>query len=277
MLVHTDGKGYFMNKYKANYINVATKEIDKSMFINAENIQQARGTANIPENMPENCYCKVYVILDTPQAITEASTEIVKRTTANMISREGGEIQYRLYNAIRTPHSTDPDMMDCLQVVNLALWEYRHEQTEDAYLQAYKALNKHLYDSRQIRLSVTAMRTMYIEDIDGDIISVNKGINAIIKASDPLPTIEDENDTQKQLDTITTLLIDILQDYTPIQKRVIKLVADGYSERQIADKMNRKKTTIHEHKQAAQKKALKKYPNGIEDIKTLLKTLTADE
>ena len=277
MLVHTDGREYYMNKYKVNYTDTATKEITKTLFLQADNIRQARETANSADNLPENCYCKVYCILDTPEAIIEASTEIVKRTTANMISREGGEIQYRLYNAIRQPHPTDPDIMDCLSVVNLALWENRQEETETAYRTAYHALNKHLYDSRQIKLSVTAMRTIYIEDIDGEIISVNKGINAIIKASDPLPNIEDATDTDEKADTITALLLDILKDYTPIQKRVIKLVAEGLSERQIADKMNRTKTTIHEHKTNAQKKAFKKYPNGIDDIKALLKALTADE
>lgn len=277
MLVHTDGREYYMNKYKVNYTDTATKEITKTLFLQADNIRQARETANSADNLPENCYCKVYCILDTPEAIIEASTEIVKRTTANMISREGGEIQYRLYNAIRQPHPTDADIMDCLSVVNLALWENRQEETETAYRTAYHALNKHLYDSRQIKLSVTAMRTVYIEDIDGEIISVNKGINAIIKASDTLPNIEDATDTDEKADTITALLLDILKDYTPIQKRVIKLVAEGLSERQIADKMSRTKTTIHEHKTNAQKKAFKKYPNGIDDIKALLKALTADE
>ena len=168
-------------EYKVNYTNHTTKEVVKTMMLQADDIRQARATANNPDNMPDNCYCKVYNILNTPEAITEASTEIVKRTTANMISREGGDIQYRLYNAIRQPHPTDPDIMDCLGVVNLALWEYRNEDTETAYKEAYKALNAHLYESRQIRLSVTAMRTVYIEDIDGDIINVNKGINAILE------------------------------------------------------------------------------------------------
>ena len=263
-------------EYKVNYTNHTTKEVVKTMMLQADDIRQARATANNPDIMPDNCYCKVYNILNTPEAITEASTEIVKRTTANMISREGGDIQYRLYNAIRQPHPSDPDIMDCLGVVNLALWEYRNEDTETAYKEAYKALNAHLYESRQIRLSVTAMRTVYIEDIDGDIINVNKGINAIIKASDPLPNITDEDEDTARIDTITEILIDILKDYTPIQKRVIKLVADGYSHRQIADKMNRHHKTIQEHITTAQKKALRKYPNGIQDIKVLLQTLTQD-
>lgn len=269
-----DGKGYSM-EYKVIYTNKATKEQTREMLLQADNIRQARQAANSTDNIKQGEYCKVYNILNTPQAIQEASIEIIKRTTANMISREGGEIQYRLYNAIRHPHPSDPDIMDCIGVVNLALWEYRQEDEQTAYSEAYKALNKYLYDSRQIRLSVTAMRTVFIEDIDGDIINVNKGINAIIKASDPLPNIEDEDEQTAYINALTGIIIDILKDCTPVQKRVIKLIAEGNSERQTADKMNREKKTIHEHKQRVIKKALAKYPNGIEDIKALLKTLDA--
>lgn len=272
MIAEKGGKGYYM-KYRVIYTNRVTKEDTRKIMLQADNIRQARQTANSTDNIRDNEYCKVYCILDTPQAIQEASIEIVKRTTANMISREGGEIQYRLYNAIRQPHPTDPDIMDCIGVVTLALWEYRQEDEQTAYGEAYRALNKHLYDSRQIRLSVTAMRTVFIEDIDGDIINVNKGINAIIKASEPLPNIEDEDEQTAYSDTLTNIIIDILKDLTPVQKRVIKLIADGNSERQTAEKMNREKKTIHEHKQRAVKKALAKYPNGIADIKAILQTL----
>lgn len=197
-------------EYKVIYTNKATKEQTREMLLQADNIRQARQTANSTDNIRQGEYCKVYNILNTPQAIQEASIEIIKRTTANMISREGGEIQYRLYNAIRHPHPSDPDIMDCIGVVNLALWEYRQEDEQTAYINA-----------------------------------------------------------------LTDIIIDILKDFTPVQKRVIKLIAEGNSERQTADKMNREKKTIHEHKQRAIKKALAKYPNGIEDIKALLKTLNA--
>lgn len=230
-------------KYKTIYTNKTSKEDTRTIMLTADNIRQARETANNADNLQPGEYCKVYCVLDTPEAITEAATEIVKRTTANMISREGGEIQYRLYNAIRTPHPTDPDIMDCLGVVNLALWENKDEETETAYKIAYKALNAHLYNSRQIRLSVTAMRTIYIEDIDGDIINVDDNINCILAPHEKYIPNNHNVVTRPE----KRLLQNIIPLLTPMQLTVLKYLACGYSQRQTAKKLGRNYTTINEH------------------------------
>lgn len=186
---------------------------------------------------------------------------VVKRTTANMIVREGGEIQHRLYNECRKPTITDTDVMDCISVAQLAIIEsiMQGEPIDEQYHQAYLALNRYLRSTRNINLSATAMRTVYIEDIDGEIISVNKHINIILKNGERYTPQADEDENESEL---IHIIDEITSTLTPTQINVLSYLARGYSERQIADAMKRSKTTIHEHITFIRKKAVNLYPNG---------------
>lgn len=188
---------------------------------------------------------------------------VVKRTTANMIIREGGEIQHRLYNECRKPTIIDTDVLDCISVSQLAILEsiMQGQPIDEQYHSAYLALNRYLRSTRNINLSETAMKTIYIEDIDGDIISVNKHINIILKHGDRYTPQTDDNEDEKESELIC--IIDKITDtLTPTQINVLSYLARGYSERQIADTMKRSKTTIHEHITFIRKKAINLYPNG---------------
>lgn len=123
------------------------------------------------------------ILIDGVQA---GALTVCRRTTANMIAREGGNLQYKLYNAVRNPVTDDPDALDCISVAQLALLDAiaDGEPIEEQYHRAYLALNKHLRANRQLNLSATAMRTIYIEDINGDIISVNGEINRILATNE---------------------------------------------------------------------------------------------
>ena len=253
-------------KYYIVYSAKSSKSILRTETITADNIRQAREIANGQKQAGE--IVKTYNTLtdNNEFALQEAALEIVKRTTANMIQREGGDIQFKLYNQCRIKNITDADVLDCISVATLALLENSNGDIVDTYKQAYKALNKYLRDNKQINLSVTAQRTVYIEDIKGDIINVNQDIAKIIKDSDYyIPQADGEIDYIK-LKNLRQILVDIMKDFTPLQKQVIKLLAHGNSIRQIADKMHRHPSTIHQHKIEAQKKALIKHPNGIGDI-----------
>lgn len=193
------------------------------------------------------------------EGVQAGALTVVKRTTANMVIREGGEIQHKLYTECRKPTITDPDVMDCIGVAQLAIVEsiFRGDEVDEQYHNAYLELNRYLRSTRNINLSATAMRTVYIEDIDGEIISVNKHINIILKNGERYtPQAEDEEDSLIDIiDSITATL-------TPTQKKVLSYMAKGYSERQIAETMRRGKTTIHEHINFIRKKANTMYPNG---------------
>ena len=201
------------------------------------------------------------ILIDGVQA---GSLTVVKRTTANMISREGGDLQYRLYNECRRSEITDPDVLDCLSVAQLAIIEAiaNGENISDQYHNAYLALNKHLRDNRQINLSVTAQRTVYIEDVDGEIISVNGTINRILSPSERYSPVSDEIDSPDNTDNYNAMIKEIIATLTPTQIRILKYLAKGYSQRQIAEVTKRSLGTISDHIRLIRKKAVDLYPNG---------------
>lgn len=211
---------------------------------------------------------KVYATTQEPngdiivEGLSDGALTVVKRTTANMINREGGDIQYRLYNECRRPIISDSDILDCLSVATLAMIEAirEGEPIEKQYSAAYLALNKHLRDNRQINLSATAQRTLYIEDINGDIINVNSEINRILKPGEGYAPMDDIDNTSGNYNR--RVIKTIAKDLTPIQLTVLAYLSKGYTVRQIAEKMNRSAPTIQVHINKIREKANTLYPNG---------------
>lgn len=201
--------------------------------------------------------------------IQAGALTVVKRTTANMITREGGELQYKLYNECRRPHTDDPDTQDCISVATLALYEAiaDGEPIDEQYHRAYLALNKYLRANKQINLSATAMRTIYIEDIHGDIINVYGEVNRILAPGERYTPIDNEDEdnpdtTAEQRRIIHTITATL----TPTQIKVLSYMARGYSNHQIADAMHRDRKTIIEHIRKIQAKAQDLSPNGYKTI-----------
>lgn len=198
--------------------------------------------------------------------LTAGALMVVRRTTANMIAREGGSLQYQLYNECRRPLSEidDPNVLDCISVARLALLEgiENGDPIDEQYHRAYLALNKYLRNSKQINLSATAQRTLYIEDINGDIINISSGINAIVNFKEYAPTAINFEIDRDKLTYYSEIIIAISGTLTPTQRKVLIFLAKGYSERKIAEVMHRGKTTIHEHITIIRKKAADLFPNG---------------
>lgn len=202
------------------------------------------------------------IIADGVQA---GALMVVRRTTANMISREGGDLQYRLYNACRVPGTDDPDVLDCLSVASLAIVEAISdgEPIAEQYRRAYLALNRHLRSSRQIDLSATAQRTLYIEDINGEIVNVTGEIGRILSPGERYTPTEDE--TTPLIAQIAAIRA-IAATLTPTQITVLRYLAKGWSTRQIADRMGRHRKTIDEHITAIRRKAATLYPDGCKAV-----------
>lgn len=182
---------------------------------------------------------------------------IVKCTTANMICREGGDIQYRLYSECRKSHIDDPDVQDMLSVATLALLEAVNDGVpiDEQYHRAYLAVNKHLRASKQINLSATAMRTVYIEDINGDIISVNGEINRILAPDERYIPYIDNTDINDITNAKRRLIQEIISTLSTTQTTVLRYLAQGYSLRQIAVKINRTAPTVQFHINKIREKA----------------------
>lgn len=217
------------------------------------------------------------ILIDGVQA---GALTVVKRTTANMISREGEDLQYRLYNECRRSEITDPDVKDCLSVAQLAIIEAiaNGESIADQYHNAYLALNKHLRDNRQINLSVTAQRTVYIEDVDGEIISVNSKIARILSAGEKYTHLDDQLMDHDTADRLGAALTGAAMTLTPRQTQITKYVAMGYSKDQIAKKFNYKNnSTVVDHLSLIRKKYLEYFENNAAEFLPLIKAVEIRE
>lgn len=187
--------------------------------------------------------------------------QVVRRTTANMIRREGGTLQWQLYyDCRRTDGQYSHNVQDCISVATLAIMEAIAQGIDIAgqYHAAYLALNRHLRSTRQINLSATAQRTIYIEDIHGDIINVYANIGRILAPGDrytpPADDVAINDDRRIMLDIIVAAL-------TPTQRKIIYHLARGYSHHQIAAAMHRNRATIIEHVRNIQRKAAALFPD----------------
>ena len=243
------------------------------IHITADDVKTAH--RQVRKQVPSDSTVRVYIEtqpdgkIDT-DGIQSASLMIVKRTTANMIQRESGDLHFILYRECRREPIIDERIHDCLQVVNLALLQAISDglTIDEQYHSGYIALNKWLRDNKHINLSATAQRTIYINDVNGDIVNITGNIGRILKQGErytPIEYLNDDPETiEKQLDVINT----IASALTPTQLTVLKHLANGKSERQIADDMHRGKTTIHEHITLIRKKANELYPDGYRHIIT---------
>ena len=200
--------------------------------------------------------------------IRAGALTVIKRTTANMVMREGGDLQYKLYNECRRPHTDDPDTLDCISVATLALFEgiADGDPIDEQYHRAYLALNKHLRANKQINLSATAMRTIYIEDINGDIINVYGEVNRILAPGERYTPIDEDENTADTTAEQRRIIHTITATLTPTQIKVLSYMARGYSNHQIADAMHRDRKTIIEHIRKIQAKAQDLFPNGYKTI-----------
>lgn len=197
----------------------------------------------------------------TPGVVAGALT-VVKRTTANAIKREGNPLQYKLYSQVRIAHPEQfPDVGDMIGEAIVALLDSIHkgDTIEEQYHNAYKKLNNYLYSMRAIRIDERPAH-IYFEDIDGEIVNVNQGINKIISRNERyIPEPDNDNDTRiKQRKIIKAVLATL----TPTQITVLALIAKGYTQRQVAEKLNRSVSTINGHLKLIRKKAFALYPNG---------------
>ncbi len=195
-------------------------------------------------------------------ALQDASLTIVKRTTANMVNKQATTLSHTLYNACRQQTVINTDILDMISVVQLSIIESIDKQYDivSIYKQAYSDLNAYLYSVQQIKIEKAGMRTIYIEDVNGDIVSVNDKIAQIINHNDTYYYVDDSDSDIINLSH--DIISNIMQHLTATQKTVLKHMTYNLSVRQIAEKMGRHSSTIQEHISKIRKIAKELYPQG---------------
>ena len=174
---------------------------------------------------------------------------VAMRTIAN---KSGNKLHISIRNAIAANDSSNHDANDVIQTAALALWEYiaaDHAIIDDAdaHAAAYKAVNKHIYNSRAVRGKVTTYYIDEYQSMNGEIEDLRRTISHILNgivASEKLSNI-----------------IPLLSER---QKTVCKFMSYGYSQTQISAKMRISTATVSQHALAIRRKAFTIYPNGID-------------
>lgn len=120
------------------------------------------------------------------------------------------------------------------------------ETVEEMIFKALReAVNKYVYSIGNKR---GGYHISYMEDINGDIVNVNNEIDALFKDTDT------DTETRKAIK-------DILNALTPKQKTVLKYKVKGYSQRQIAQKMNKTQRSVLKYLRTIRKEASEMYPD----------------
>lgn len=197
--------------------------------------------------------------------ILESVAIIVRRKTANMLGAEAGTLQYRLWREARNPKSDDPDLLDLRGEAAAALVNAIADglAIDEQYRAAYRAIDRYLWSSRAVNLNKNAMKTMYLEDVNGELVSVNKQIAAIMRPADrynPTYDIAKENAAETAGNTAAVLAA-LAAEMTTIQREIAVYLAKGWSVRQIAAATRRKPSTIQDHINAIRKKARAMFPD----------------
>lgn len=239
--------------------------------VQADNIKQARTKANATDGDTLRCYL---VVTDSDgscnaDALQQAALTIVKRTTANMVSNQGGRLQYELYNACRVPNIDNPDIDDMLSVAQLALCEAVADgkDTPQQYAFAYQQLQKYLYSVKAVDTKAQSKRCVNLESLGFDIaVDIDGNINRVLSVADDNYYYSADNTDDIITSDIVNALQSIFEILTPRQQKVYKYLANGLSERQIANKMNISISSEHQHIVLIRKKATTLYPDGIKSI-----------
>jgi predicted DNA-binding protein YlxM (UPF0122 family) len=187
----------------------------------------------------------------TPEQIPLASKAIAKRTILNSYAKQATDFQYRLLCDLSRDKPITADSFDLISVAQLALLQAIFDGVGtiyDAYKAGYKAVNTYIIASRSIRISATAFKTVYLEDINGDIVSISKDIATIVNGDNPY-TAHDfdftENENNQELaEAISTACQTLL---TARRRQVIIYTARGLSYRQIGNIMNINYITVRDH------------------------------
>lgn len=257
-------------KYLTIKINKTTNKATRRT-VQADNIKQARDKAKATNADALRCYL---IVTNSDgsynaNALQQAALTIVKRTTANMVTKQGGCLQYELYNACRVPNIDNTDIDDMLSVAQLALCEAVAEgkDTPEQYAYAYQKLNDYLYSVGKVKTTSQRARTQNLESMGYEIaVDIDGNINRVLSIADDNYYYNVDNTDDIITDNIITALQSIFDILSPTQQKVYKYLANGMSMSQIADKMGRTKATTQTQIARIRIKATTLYPDGIKSI-----------
>ena len=120
------------------------------------------------------------------------------------------------------------------------------EPIEEQYHQAYLHINS--YINAQRTATDKERSTEYITAEGGAIVTINQYVSRIIKNGERYTPIDNGIMDSDTADRLGEAIAEAMSQLTPRQKSIIKLITEGYSTRQTAEKLNIKSDgTVKQH------------------------------
>ena len=139
----------------------------------------------------------------------------------------------------------------------------------EQYHNAYLTINAHIMAQRSATEHET--NTEFIEENGGHLVAVSSYIARIIKNGERYTPTDTETMDAETADKLGAILSACAVALTPRQKEITILTARGYSQRQIADKLNIKSVaTVNEHLTHIRKKYLDYITENAPEFLTLI-------
>lgn len=187
---------------------------------------------------------------------------VARRTAANALRRTGGsETQRRIdrelsaiaarckgMSAIRMAEILSEYSSDTQDFVDIAATGLIDaidvtSNIEEQYHAAFLALNKHVH--RERAATEYELSTEFICDGGGDIVSINAAISSIIRGGEKWIPSSGSNMDAATAARLGNAIHKALMGVRPAQRDIARMLAQGYSQRQIAEKTDRGLATIN--------------------------------
>lgn len=226
-------------------------------------------------------------------AVIRGALQVAKKSAEKTLSRSGGtETQQRIANELTganaragQPHAEQLgatyilDMVARLSADSQDIFSCAYDgiltaindgaDITEQYHNAYLTINAHIMAQRSATEYETS--TEFIEENGGHLVAVSSYIARIIKNGERYTPTDTETMDAETADKLGAVLSACAVALTPRQKEITILTARGYSQRQIADKLNIKSVaTVNEHLTHIRKKYLDYITENAPEFLTLI-------
>ena len=174
---------------------------------------------------------------------TQIAIDTALRVACARVASAGEHATAEYINGV--VQSLNHDAQDFFGYAMQGLQSTNGQPIADRYRAGYIAINRYVHSQRSA--SQYELSTEFIIDGGGDVVALGSAVGSILRGTDRyIPTPSARLDGQSARKLCATLAAAVNQ-LTPTQKDIVRLLGLGYSQNQVASKLGRAPATIKEH------------------------------
>ena len=236
----------------------------KKTTVNAPDAKTAHATAEkaLAKLFPDSI--RVYPDTATAAGLARGALMVARRTAVNATRRGGNETQFRIEREFAAANARCVGAETAERILSV-IADYSHDTQEffgyamqglldgvaaglsidEQYHGAFLTLNRYIQSTRAASEYETS--TEFIIDGGGDIVAYRSAVACIIRGGDkwtPAPGGDMDRETAARLGAALSGAMRVL---SPTQRDIVRDMAAGYSQRQIAARRGRSLSTVAQH------------------------------